>query len=124
MMEILANSVKYDDRVMDRKSDDREHGRYEEGVDFPVEEVAQDREGSEQDEDVVQQGDDGARAELQAFQEIGNRESERQVQDDKPARIHDGKNGVFDELVADYAADHLDLFDRCALISNELIKNA
>ena len=69
---VLADPVEDDDRVVDAEADDREHRRHEQAVDLDVEERAQDGEEAEDDDDVVEEGDERGDAQLHVAEAEGD----------------------------------------------------
>ena len=60
--DVLADAVEDDDRVVDAEADDGEQAGDEHAVDLRAEELAEDGEGAEHEDGVVQRGDDGGDA--------------------------------------------------------------
>src|SRR2546430_9866884 len=67
--QVFADPVEDHDRVVDRETDDGQHGGHEERVDLPdaqVEHLAKDGKDAREDENVMQQGRQGRAAELKS----------------------------------------------------------
>ena len=70
--QIFADAVEDDDRIMDRKADDRQNGGDKKRVNFDVEIVAKKGEQAEDDEGIVEQGNDGRDAKFPGSVGLGD----------------------------------------------------
>ena len=91
--------VEHDDRVVDAEADDGQHRGHEQGIDLDPEERAQDRECADDDDHVVDQGDQRRRAEADVLEADGH-------PDDDPDRAEENEQGsLLGELLADHRPD-------------------
>ena len=95
-LEVLADAVEDDDRIVDGVTDDRQERRDERRVDLALRQ----REDCEHDEDIVDEREDGSDAEAQ-LKAVGD------VEDDQCPRDDECQDGIRDELTADRRADFL-----------------
>ncbi len=97
---VLSDPVVDDDRVVDAEADDGQHRRHEQRVDLDPEQRAQDRERADDDDDVVEQGDERRHAELDVCG------TGMPIQSRMPSEpSEDEQDRLLDELRADDRAD-------------------
>src|SRR6266545_7948668 len=89
-LQVLADPVEDDDRVVHGEADDGEHGGHEEAVDLDPEEVSEDREEAEHEEGVVEERDDGRDPVAERGAPPERAERERDEQHDEDRREYDG----------------------------------
>ena len=97
LAEVLADPVGDHDRLVHRVAEHREHRRQHRQRELPLEE----REEAQDDDDVVQVGDDGRDREPPL-------EAQREVADDAERDEQQRERAVLVELLADLRADELD----------------
>ena len=83
---VLADAVEHHDRVVHAEADDRQQRGHEQRVELEVEEVAEDRERPDDEDHVVEQGDDrrGTESEAESHPQVG--EDEQLADDDQDGR--------------------------------------
>src|SRR5262245_52561184 len=96
---ILADTVKDNDRGVHREADDCQDGGHEEGVNLESDERPEDREDSNDHDDVMEQGGDGHRAHAEV------REPERHPPEDSSRAENQQEHRLLSELSADDRTD-------------------
>ena len=84
---VLAYPVEHDDRVVDREADDGQDRGDEQAVDLDPEERAQEREGADDDDDVVDERDERRDAHLHVPEAVRDPEQDPQRAEQDQTRV-------------------------------------